>query len=126
MKRNVGIIRYLWASIHAGLWIAFFAILLLIVPKIEAVCVDFGVDVPASARALIGASRVMRRWPFVVPLIFVAGLGFDLLVLKALAKSGRSAGLWNAVMVVVPLIVIVNTILVLLRVFIGLNHQLSG
>jgi hypothetical protein len=115
---------------HCIAWGLFLVLLAFVVPRVEAIFLDFGIPLPRPTLLVIGASHwvMWALTPVVAIPALLLLLGADWLMLNA--RSGRAqAGLlqaWSVLMLASPLLLIALTLVGLVLPLLTIMTRLNG
>jgi hypothetical protein len=116
---------------HGIAWGLFLVLLGLVVPRIEAIFLDFGIPLPRPTLLLIRASHLVS-WastPLVaLPTLLLVLLGVDWLILNIRPDPGEAglARTWSALMLASPLLLIALTLAALVLPLLTILTDLVG
>ena len=116
---------------HCIAWGLFLVLLALIVPRIEAIFLDFGIPLPRLTLLLIRASHLVS-WastPLVaLPTLLLVLLGVDWLILNIRPERGEAglARTWSALMLASPLLLIALALAALVSPLLTILTDLVG
>jgi hypothetical protein len=106
-------------------------LLALVVPRVEAIFLDFGVPLPRPTLLLIRASHLVS-WAstplLVIPSLLLVLLGLDWLILNIRPERGKAglAGTWSALMFASPVLLIALTLAALVLPLLTILARLIG
>jgi type II secretory pathway component PulF len=108
---------------HGLAWVFFLALLAFVVPRAEAIFVDFGIPLPRLTGLLIRASHQVLPLTALVSFLFVAEW---FLLDPQSDRAGATSGAWTGIMLALPLVLITLAVVALGQPLYSLVSRLSG
>jgi hypothetical protein len=114
--------------IHGIAWFVCLALLFFVVPRVEAIFKDFGVDLPLLTKVLVKASHLAVKFALLLVPLVVFLMVLDGKVMAALRQRGDDgqALAWSAFMMAAPLVVVAVVVVGLVLPMVTITSRLSG
>lgn len=119
----------IWAATHAILGLAWLALACWVIPKCEAIFLDFGAPLPAMSVALIKASHCAIKYFYVLVPLSVALIWLDLVVVDRFSAGEHGperVRLWGLALTLLLVALLVGSFGAMILPMVTLPRNLSG